>query len=113
MDGIEIKLDKEKIEATLTKAILDSSIGDSIDKVVNEVINKGEYRQGKHRSMVEHAIYEHTLRLVQSMVVETVNEHRETIKEVVSEKLTKEVLINLTTSAWELMIDKLKFDLGK
>ena len=98
----DINIDKDAVEKRITQAVLDSSIGDHINKAVSECF----VSQYGRDSVLDRAIKDEVDRQVSLSIRAIIEDRSEELKTAISEKLTDETLIQVATKALEWMIRK-------
>jgi len=100
---MDIKLDinPAEIQEAVSKAIIDSSIGDSIKKAIESLI-KNEY---KFNRVIEGQVESHFSAIIRDWLMkdETI---RDKVKALISDKLTDEAMSILVNKLWDNMINK-------
>jgi len=99
--NIDVKLDKEAITAQIVGAILESAIGEKIEKGINAALtNKGYGRDSIVDEAIKSAVFD-TIRGQVSAALRDNDVFKERVKAAVEEKATDVVLRGIVTKLFE------------
>lgn len=105
---LEVKIDQEAIQQQLVQAIMNSAIGEKIQKALNEALSKAEGPWGDQKTLVERAVRGALEDELRKQAADLVAQKREQIRAALAEKLTDEVLGDMTNALWGVMLGRLK-----
>lgn len=105
---VEVKIDQDAVQQQVVQAIMDSAIGENIQKFINDALTRGSGGWGDHRNVVQRAIDDAVAMEIQRIARELMAERRDQIKAQMIEKLTDAVLGKMCDAAWAVMEGKLK-----
>jgi transcription termination factor NusB len=94
---IKIDIDKAAVEQQIVNALMQSAIGEEIEKGIKEFFDKREYNETAVQRACRVSVHNRLVILVD----EAVNQHKEKIKEMISKQLTDDAIAQFVTKAWE------------
>lgn len=105
---LEVKIDQEAVQQQLVQAIMNAAIGEKVQKALSEALSKPEGPWGDQKTLVERAVRGALEDELRKQAAELVAQKREQIRTALAEKLTDEVLTDMTSALWGVMLGRLK-----
>jgi hypothetical protein len=105
---LEVKIDAAAVQAQVVNAILQSAIGEQIEKAIKEALTKEYGDWGRRYTLVQSSVEQAVGNELRKLATELVESKRDQLKAQLEEKLTDAVLDKMTGAAWALMEGKLK-----
>jgi len=110
MNGFEIKINKEEVEKQIVKAVVDSSIGEHIQKAITELFKDSELNSYyKNNNIVRNAVKKEIESAFSKIVHQEMKNHENKIREFVKEQLTDELLKEISNKTWNYLLEKSGF----
>lgn len=99
---VEVKIDAAAVQQQLVQAIMDSAIGENIQKCITEAMSKtGDYRDP--RNMVQKAVDSAVASQLAVIANELMATKRDAIRAQMLELLTDDVVNKMCSAAWAVM----------
>jgi len=95
---VNVTIDKEAIEQQVVQAILDSAIGQEIEKAIDEALKKPE--RYDHNTLIVNAVREVVRDIINHSIAASLGENekfKERVRKLVEETTTDEVLRTIIT----------------
>jgi len=106
--NIQVNIDQDAVQQQLVQAITNSAIGSAIQTAITKSLTSTTGNYGDHRTIVQRAVDEALQAEIRRACVEALELRREEIKKQITEKLTDETLLSMTSAAWGVMEGRLK-----
>ena len=106
--NIEVNIDQDAVQQQLVQAITNSAIGAAIQAAITTALTATGSNYNDRRTIVQRAVDEALHTEIRRACVEALELRREEIKRQITEKLTDETLLSMTSAAWGVMEGRLK-----
>ncbi len=104
---MEINIDTKDIQEAVVKAISDSAIGEQVTKVIQEQFT-AKKNSWDSETMMEAAISEEIRRVISLILREEIESKKEEIRALVTPMLTDEIIKDMGSAAFEVMLGTLR-----
>lgn len=101
---MEIKIDKEAIEREVTAAIVNSAIGEQLEKQINAHLAKRHPYD--RETVIETAVREVVTAEVKAMCQQLLANRRDNVRNLIAQKLTDDFMLKVIESMWDFVSEK-------
>lgn len=105
---VEIKIDKESIEKQICESIINSSIGEEIQKSIDTALTEKNGNWGNQKTIIERAVDDAVEKKIRSIVAGLIESKTEEIRAKMVERMTDEVISNMCSATFDVLEEKLK-----
>ena len=105
---INIDIKSEDIEQAVVQAITDSSIGETIKTTIHKMLTERNWNAGKNESVLEIAIRNEVEKIIGTVIKDEIQKRKEDIVRVVGPLVTDDVINEMTSATWEIMLGRIR-----
>jgi len=102
---IKINISPEDIQRAVVQAVVDSSIGETLNRVISDILNQkieGTYANGyKRSSILEDAVRKEVELIIAKFIAAEVSERKSQITEFIALKITDDVVNKWCEAGWQ------------
>ena len=106
--NIDIKVDSEAVNAAVVQAVVDSAIGEQMQKAIKSVLEEKQHGRWNMDNALENALKAEIQRVIATQIREIITERADQIRDAVALKMTDEVLVSMSGAAVDFMTEKLQ-----
>lgn len=102
---MEINIDAKEIQEAIVKSITETTIGEEIKKAISKVLFEEPIGYGR-KSIIEEACKNEVQRMVSILIRQELDNRKEKICELIRPQISDDIILTMTSSALEFMINK-------